>query len=96
MKAVAEMQNAERIRKNWSQANRQSKSRPFGLLRLFLPFLFLLTMLTPLKSNAADLAIKNGNFSNADGAVTFTPSLNYNGSAALSGRPFRGRLLPQG
>ncbi|MCK9364235.1 MAG: Ig-like domain-containing protein [Syntrophales bacterium] len=57
------MQNAERNRKNGSHANRLSKSRPCGLLRLLLPFLFLLTMLAPLESNAADLAVINGDFS---------------------------------
>ncbi len=63
MTAAAEMQNAERNRKNGSHANRLSKSRPCGLLRLLLSCLFLLTMLAPLESNAADLAVKNGDFS---------------------------------
>ncbi|MBW6486597.1 MAG: cadherin-like domain-containing protein [Syntrophobacterales bacterium] len=60
------MQNEERNRKNGSQAWRLLKSRPCGLWCVLLACLFLLTMLAPPASQAADSVVKNGDFAISD------------------------------
>lgn len=63
------MQNVELNRKSGLHADPPSKCRHCGFSRLLLPFLFLLTTLAPLECYAADLVVKNGDFSISDRAA---------------------------